>query len=68
LEKMIEDKKLYPITILGPTRFELEAFVKSKTVIARDLINVDINKFSSATRIPLKRLIALQRLSNQIIS
>ena len=68
LEKMIEDKKLYPITILGPTRFELEAFAKSKTMIAKDLVNVDINEFSKATRIPLKRVIALQRLLNQIIS
>jgi hypothetical protein len=68
LEKMIEDKKLYPITILGPTKFELEVFARSKTMLAKDLIDVDVDEFARTTRIPLKRIIALQKLSNQIIS
>ncbi|HXG74275.1 MAG TPA: ATP cone domain-containing protein [Candidatus Nitrosotenuis sp.] len=68
LEKMIEDKKLYPVTILGPTRFELEAFVKSKMMIAKDLVAVDSAEFSRAAGIPLRRVLALQRLSSKIIS
>ncbi|MEM3064006.1 MAG: ATP cone domain-containing protein [Candidatus Nitrosotenuis sp.] len=68
LEKMIEDKKLYPVTILGPTRLELEAFVKSKMMVAKDLVAVDSAEFSRATGIPLRRVLALQKLSSEIIS
>jgi hypothetical protein len=68
LEKMIEDKKLYPITILGPTRAELEAFAQNKMMVAKDLLGVNVNEFSKITKVPLKRILGLQRLLNQIIS
>ena len=67
LEKLIEDKKLYPITILGPTRYELDVFSQNKMMIARDLLDVDVKEFSEKTNIPIKRLLSLQKLVNQII-
>jgi hypothetical protein len=67
LEKMIEDKKLYPITILSPTRKELESFFQNKVMIAKDLLDVDVVEFAHKTKIPLRRILSLQKLVNQII-
>lgn len=68
LEKMIEMKKLYPITILNPSKMELESLSKNNLMIARDLLDVDITDLAARTRISIKRLVALQRLINQIIT
>ncbi|WP_119571117.1 ATP cone domain-containing protein [Candidatus Nitrosotenuis aquarius] len=68
LEKMIEEKKLYPVTILGPNKRELELLSKSNMMIAKDLLDIDIYEFAQKTRLPIKRLVAMQRLTNQIIS
>jgi hypothetical protein len=68
LEKMIEEKKIYPVTILGPTKRELEILARNNMMIARDLIDIDIYEFAQKTKIPIKRLVAMQRLTNQIIS
>lgn len=67
LEKMIEGKKLYPITILSPSRKEMEIFLENNLMIAKDLLDIDIVEFSQRTRIPVNRLVSLQRLTNQII-
>ena len=68
LEKMIEDKKLYPITILSPTRKELESFFQNKIMIAKDLLDIDVKEFAHKTRIPMGRILSLQKLINQIIT
>jgi hypothetical protein len=68
LEKIVEAKKLYPITILGPTRKELESFAENKLMIAKDLLDLDVNEFSRKTRIPIKRIFGLQKTISQIIS
>jgi hypothetical protein len=68
LETMIEEKKLYPITILGLNRRELEIFSQYKMMIAKDLLDIDVNEFARRTKIPIKRLLMFQRLVNQIIS
>jgi hypothetical protein len=68
LETMIEEKKLYPVTILGPNKKELEILSKNNMMIAKDLIDIDIYEFAQKTKIPIKRLIAMQRLTNQIIT
>jgi hypothetical protein len=65
---MIEEKKLYPITILGLNRRELEIFSQYKMMIAKDLLDIDVNEFARRTKIPIKRLLMFQRLVNQIIS
>lgn len=68
LEKMIEEKKLYPITILSPSKKELEILAKNNLMIAKDLLDIDIYEFAQKTRIPIKKLVAMQRLTNQIIT
>jgi hypothetical protein len=65
---MVEEKKLYPITILGPTRIELELFSENKLMIAKDLLDLNIHEFTRKTKIPIKRILGLQKLTNQIIS
>lgn len=67
LERMIEDKKLYPITILNPTRKELESLFQNKIMIAKDLLDIDIGEFSHKTKMPIRRILSLQKLANQII-
>lgn len=67
LERMIENKKLYPITILSPTRKELEVFFQNKVMIAKDLLDIDIGEFAHRTKIPIRRILSLQKLVNQII-
>jgi hypothetical protein len=64
---MIEDKKLYPITILSPTRKELESLFQNKIMIAKDLLDIDIGEFSHKTKMPIRRILSLQKLANQII-
>ncbi|HSA97510.1 MAG TPA: ATP cone domain-containing protein [Candidatus Nitrosotenuis sp.] len=68
LERMIEEKKLYPITILSPTRKELESFFQNKVMIAKDLLDIDVGGFAQKTRIPIRRILSLQKMVNQIIS
>ena len=68
LEKMIEEKKLYPVTILGPSKRELELLSQNNMMIAKDLLDIDIYEFAQKTKISIKRLVNMQRLTNQIIS
>ncbi len=68
LERMIEDKKLYPITILSPTGKELESFFQNKLMIAKDLLDIDVGEFAHKTKIPIRRILSLQKLVNQIIT
>lgn len=68
LEKMIEEKKLYPITILGPTKKELVLFSKSNMMIAKDLIDMHVNEIVNKTGISIKRIMTLRNLAGQIIS
>lgn len=67
LERLIEGKKLYPITILGLNRKELELFSQYNLMIAKDLLDIDINDFVEKTRIAPRRVLDLQKLVNQII-
>ncbi|HIH06835.1 MAG TPA: hypothetical protein HA236_01015, partial [Candidatus Nitrosotenuis sp.] len=53
-------------TILGPNKKELELFAKNNMMIAKDLIDIDIYEFAQRTKIPIKRLVMMQRLTNQI--
>lgn len=68
LESMIEEKKLYPITILGTNRKELNIFSKNNIVIAKDLLYMDTKEFAKKTKMPIKRICALQKLVSQIIT
>jgi len=67
LEKMIDDKGLYPITMLNLNKIELKAFSDIKFMIAKDLLTTDLEHLSRKTNIPLSRLQRLQMLVKQIL-
>ncbi len=67
LEKMIEAKGLYPITILGLNKYELESFARNNMMLIRDLINSKLNILSSEIGISYQRLERLQNLARQIV-
>lgn len=67
LEKMIEEKGLYPVTMLRLTKSELAAFSQASFMIAKDLLDVQLDQFSIQTGIPLARLTGLQEQVRQIL-
>lgn len=67
LEKMIDEKGLYPITMLNLNKIELKAFSDTKFMIAKDLLKTDLKQLSSKTNIPLSRLYRLQGMVRQIL-
>lgn len=68
LEKMIDDKGLYPITMVSLNKTELMQFSKIKFMIAKDLLSADLKQLSRKTKISYARLQRLQHLIEQIIS
>lgn len=67
LEKMIEDKGLYPITTLNLNKFELMSFSQAKFMIAKDLLTADLKPLSKQTTISEKRLEKLQSMVKLIL-
>ena len=67
LESMIEEKGLYPVTILGLNRYELESLSRNNMMLIRDLVKSDLNILSRETRISYQRLQRLQNLATQIL-
>ena len=67
LEKIIEQNKLYPITILNLTSKELEIFYGIDLMIAKDLLKYDVIKLSKKTGISTKRIRNLQVIVEKII-
>lgn len=62
LEYVIESERFYPITILPSlTNNLLEIFYQQKLMLAQDLLNIDVVKFSKKTRIPEKKISAIKR-------
>lgn len=68
LENMIEEKGLYPITILGLRAKELEILSQNKIMLAKDLLACDMSKLSHKTNMSYTRLQRLQNLVRQILS
>ena len=67
LEKMIESKGLYPITILGLNKRELQSLSQNNVMLVNDLINADSYQLSQQIKIPIRRIESLQNLAKQII-
>ena len=67
LEKIIEEKGLYPITILGLNKYELASFARNNMMLIRDLVKSNLNLLSSETGIAYQRLERLQNLARQIL-
>lgn len=66
LEKIIEGRGLYPITILGLSKKELLNLSENNIMLAKSLLDLDSNQLSKI-KIPMRRIEALQRLAKQII-
>lgn len=67
LEKMIEDKGLYPVTMLRLSASELAAFSQANFMIAKDLLEVTVHQLSIQTGILPSRLTRLQEQVRQIL-
>ena len=67
LEKIVEDKGLYPITILGLNRKELQKLSESDIMLAKDLLDLDSYQLSKQVQIPVHRIQVLQNLAKRII-
>lgn len=62
LEKIIDEYKLYPITVLPSLRgYLINFFVSQRMMLAKDVLSIDITKFTRKTKIPLKYLSPLIR-------
>jgi hypothetical protein len=67
LEKIIEDYKLYPITILNLNSKELDQFSKHNIMVAKDLLKFKEIALSKLTGLSAKRIHNLSKLTEQII-
>jgi len=67
LEKIIEQNKLYPITILNLSSKELDIFSGIGMMIAKDLLEYDEIRLSKKTGIHTKRIHNLQALIKKIL-
>ncbi len=67
LEKIIEDYKLYPITILNLTSSELEKFSRHNIMLAKDLLKHKPGILAKISGISERRINNLSKLSRQII-
>lgn len=68
LEKIIEDYKLYPITILNLNSYELEKFSELNIMIAKDILKYKTPELSKLSGISEKRIHNLSQLVEQIIT
>ena len=66
LEKIIEDKGLYPVTILGLSKKELQNLSENNIMLAKSLLDLDSYQLSKI-KIPTRRIEALRRLAKQVI-
>ena len=67
LETMIQDKGLYPLTILPLTKNELFAISRNNIMVAKDLLSIDKYHLSAMTGISVDRINKIQDITAQII-
>lgn len=67
LERLVEQKGLYPITILKLSRGELDSFAKAGFMVAKNLLENDAGEVSSITGIGIGRITNLQELARRIL-
>jgi predicted RecB family endonuclease len=66
LETLIETKILYPVTILGLSKRELQILVQNDFMLVKDLLNLDSNQLCKRLNIPIHRIEFLQKIARQI--
>ena len=67
LETMIEEKGLYPITILGLSKKEIMVFSQNDMMLAKDLLKYDTPYLSNQTGISKNRIDTLKQTIEQIL-
>ncbi|MEM5766109.1 MAG: ATP cone domain-containing protein [Candidatus Aenigmatarchaeota archaeon] len=68
LEKMIEEKKLYPITLLKGLDFEIEQKLGNVGIITiKQLLEQDIDELQNKAKIPKKKLKLIIRNARELI-
>jgi hypothetical protein len=67
LETMIEEKSLYPVTILGLNKRELQSLVQNDIMLTKDLLNFDSYQLSQRLSISMRRIESFQNIARQII-
>ncbi|MEK7580248.1 MAG: hypothetical protein AAB465_01375 [Patescibacteria group bacterium] len=69
LEKLIENKKLYPITIIPDLEPDVQSrLVKADIMLCRDLITCNFDRLLFITKIKNNRLKEMVSLANQILN
>ncbi len=67
LERMIEEKGLYPITILGLSKKEIFTLSQNNMMLAKDLLKYDTSYLSDHTGISKNRIDSLKQTIEQIL-
>jgi len=68
LEWLIEEKKLYPITILpGLNSYLANFFVSQEMMLAQDILNINLKKLSSELKIPEKQILVLKKQAENLL-
>ena len=68
LERIIESKKLYPITILHSlTSYLMEIFASQKMMIVQDVLKLDVGKFCQKNRIKKAKIQSLVKEAQLLI-
>ena len=69
LERLIEDRKLYPVTFLkGLDEKSKEKFGDAGIVMLKQLVSLDLEEIYERSRIPRKKLRSLVRKAKEILS
>jgi hypothetical protein len=69
LERIIDDQKLYPITILPSLKnYMVEILNSERIILIEDLLKIDIEKFSKKNNIPIKQISSLVKEANILLN
>lgn len=69
LETLIEERNLYPITILPSLKPELkEIFARTQKILARDILEINLQKFSREYKISLQKLNKLTQEAKTLLN
>jgi len=68
LETMIEEKSLYPVTVLGLNKRELQGLVQNNIMLTKDLLNFDSYQLSQKLNISTHRIEELQNIARQLLN
>jgi len=69
LEKLVEERKLYPVTILpGLKGYLKDIFVQERIMLAKDLLKIDVKNFSKKHKVSPKQIQNLVGQAEQLLN